>query len=866
MSGYMNGFPSSEPSEESSTFLDIQMAIIRIHLLQHTTTTRESHVDAGSQVSESLRLISNEVTLLDFSIENLFADGVLSGPQVALCGGFGELAVIAKTNVTPQDVPTYPPIGVVSTLALSGLQMTYARDSVDVLAANIKSTLSHTSPEHLTRVIFGLVDSSRQLFAVHERWNAYSSRIIPAAVHYVLESSIGQEAIDPLSAIQPSYLVQRGLPHELRTDPSFRFLFHLRNCLWYLQAKGSRHLLPSREAVTDDSLVRLLESRLMILDPDAPSVSHLLPLFPNLRRPHMRDMDRIKYTYNYVSLRVDQANFVLLDPDGGHPSVLRLSNTSCGARIRIVDFLEALPGYRSMSMSQASLRQKGGQPTRKVSVSFSLGDGMLTVHPHMMRFAQELLRVRRHHYSDAAETASSPKVEKGVITATSLDLIVSVNHLRAQAVAENLIFEIGTSNLRLASLIFLRHDFVQDQSMNHSLLFESCFIRARSPVDVSQQSDQDILASLVISDGKLSAVTSQGAPPSAIKVRSVCIVDNFHLHVPRSAIRLYRFIEEWRDDFLPTMETVTQAFLSELKKAPSKRIQPSSSSQALRTPTIELHVQVRSLGVFLQVMHGTWLSWEITSTLLHLNSSRGLANIGLQSSSQIFCVSSRTRSQTANATNEVRLELPPVSLSGSLHGSTVHAIALVEFIEVKVKPSHWDTLLAVQQKFGQDFNDLVALVQETRQRRVTTSVKKAANKQKSRKIDVFIKMRGFRIGLEGLSSTLYLECLDIDGRMNNTHAQSWSITLSDLALSLASRATTEPLAVAFNRNHRSAFVIIDFKVTGGSTSPEDPSSTQLLQISVTKIHAVMQPSSIGEVGDFVDYLQVWTPFSWRYCL
>jgi hypothetical protein len=55
-------------------------------------------------------------------------------------------------------------------------------------------------------------------------------------------------------------------------------------------------------------------------------------------------------------------------------------------------------------------------------------------------------------------------------------------------------------------------------------------------------------------------------------------------------------------------------------------------------------------------------------------------------------------------------------------------------------------------------------------------------------------------------------------------------------LSLAPRAGIVPRETAFNRNHRSAFLIGDIRARG---------DVHRLEIRVPKIHAVMQPSSIG---------------------
>jgi hypothetical protein len=113
-------------------------------------------------------------------------------------------------------------------------------------------------------------------------------------------------------------------------------------------------------------------------------------------------------------------------------------------------------------------------------------------------------------------------------------------------------------------------------------------------------------------------------------------------------------------------------------------------------------------------------------------------------------------------------------------------------------------------------------------------------------------MKGFRIGLEGPSSVLFLECQDIGGGMQEDYGRSWELSVQDLALSLAPRTHSESGLHSFDRINRTAFVSIDFRI---STIQSPPSSTHTLDITVTKVHAVMQPSSIGQLGDFLDHIQ-----------
>jgi hypothetical protein len=525
------------------------------------------------------------------------------------------------------------------------------------------------------------------------------------------------------------------------------------------------------------------------------------------------------------------------------------------------------PAQNSKSFSEVSLRENAQYHIRHIVASITLGTVGLTIFPYLMPFVQEVFRVRRKHIGSPASVQNQSSSEaqelayKDFTLTTLVDISLVLHRLQVQAAAENLAFEFGTSGAKVASGVFLRsetHPGLQDQSMNHSILFDDIFIHARSPTDTSKQNDQDILASIVLSGGKVNGVLRREAS-SGIILRAVASLRGVHFSVPRSALRLYRFVEEWRADFLPGIEATLKALLSELEKAPPKPLSPVPSHSGKKQPIFQVHGYVKSFRTSLQVMLGTWLSWEVKETIMYLksssNSSRSSSQaFGLQLATQIFTISSNPTSQLVAPSTRLKLELPTLSVTGHYDAGRIHTLASVEFFRVKLKPSHWDTLLAVQQKFGQDFHDLVLLVGETRRSQSIPSKSKASSGSLW-KYTGFLKMRGFQIGLESASSTAYLECEDIDGGIDNATGREWHVKLSDLALSLAPHASPESRQSAFNRNLRSAFVIIDFQVNSGSRgSYGDESHT--LHVVFTKIHAVMQPSSIGEVGDFVDHIRV----------
>ena len=215
-----------------------------------------------------------------------------------------------------------------------------------------------------------------------------------------------------------------------------------------------------------------------------------------------------------------------------------------------------------------------------------------------------------------------------------------------------------------------------------------------------------------------------------------------------------------------------------------------------------------------------------------------------------------TLSVSTKAAVEVKMALPPFTITGRYDGLAVHVLALVDFIDLKIKPVHWDKLLVIQQKFGQDFNDLLSLMQETRSKASKSAAQTSARRESRLKYGGFLKMRGFRIGLEGMGSNLYLECQDIRSGLDSAANNAWHIGLSNLALSLAPRSGVGKHGPSFNRRHRSAFVIIDIVVSTESRTPESLDAEKRLRISVTKIHAVMQARSINEMSDFVDELHV----------
>ncbi|KAK1218471.1 Macrophage colony-stimulating factor 1 receptor [Marasmius sp. AFHP31] len=745
-------------------------------------------------------------------------------------------------------------------VSLSEIAAKTSEFNISVECSTVFLQLTHAAPEMVLVAGLSLSDLFSRMKEVDQRRKESVASTVQRAVLAIIRRSGDDLLVDRLSTIQPSFLVQVGLPHQLRTNLVFRFLYHLRDCLWHLRERDDTvHDVAEFGSPSVELLESSLKKRLQSLDSDAANSSDLAilaSLFIHDEAMEKEEAPSPPYFAKYISFKLAQLRVVASDESSDVPSELLLDNISSCVRIRTLDLLDAHQGNRFTAVSQTSLRRRESRAQR-ISIAFSFGVMRLTIHPHLMNIAQEILRVQRTHKRNEPKPSKVLRFKEGQKRPETLylDVTCAFQDLLVQAVAESLIFEFGSTQLQTSSAVSMQTERIQ--AMNHSILLGSLFLRARSPYRGSKRSGQDELASLVVSDLSSSVVAQES--PSGADRRIIIGVGGLRFSVPRSALHLYRFVEEWRADFLPGVESTMHALLAEFERSSDK---PKSPTHVTKDQ-YKLLIKLESAGIYLRVMRNTWLSWELSGAVAHLESLALPQNtvswsFGLHVSSQMFAISSR--SPESHAETILKLKLPSLSSSGHHEDGGLRAIVLMQFLEFKVKPSHWDTLLGVQQKFGQDFNDLVALAQKSRAKRAAQRPVQVQRQESNHVYAIHFKMEGFRIGFEGVSSVLCLECPGIGGRLeeDSKGGTTWSVVVSDLALSLAPKGSWVPRTAAFSSLHRTAFVVIDFRVAGSSRKEDNNSVIKELKLTITKAHAVMQPSSIGEFGDFVDQLQVCT--------
>lgn len=191
----------------------------------------------------------------------------------------------------------------------------------------------------------------------------------------------------------------------------------------------------------------------------------------------------------------------------------------------------------------------------------------------------------------------------------------------------------------------------------------------------------------------------------------------------------------------------------------------------------------------------------------------------------------------------------------------LQASASVHSFNVILKPKFVDDILVIQQKFGSDFNDILDLVAKTR--RSKSSLKPSSTAQpvsSGFSYKLAVELEGFRIGIEGPTSTQYLDSSTIHSTIFHNATISrpqWNITVSNLALSLAHHSNLLATRTNFDRKYRSAYMVIDMDANNfvDNRSP-DIDEPEHLNVRVHKVHATMQAAAMGELGDIIDHVQV----------
>ncbi|KAG9009804.1 hypothetical protein FRB93_005075 [Tulasnella sp. JGI-2019a] len=660
---------------------------------------------------------------------------------------------------------------------------------------------------------------------------------------------------DPLSWTQASFIVKTGLPLELRREISWRIIVHL------------RHLCRG-VAGADTDIRDYINNRAS--DAITPSANEILSVLGGSQwadwannndtdgepfRPIL--MDILYPSSPILSTRAMSQQTIDLDVGLNGLQIGVAANNGAENSIAFRGVRLAIKyGERSSEIAAEKYPSTNGS-TAHVVVTLSIIDCHALISPSFIPFLSGVLQQQRA--ASSLKRKSPPRALQETPPSDPLVMEISLTLQKAslQASALKAILDIRLDDAWSHSAVTMALLPQWPTFMGGAGIGARQFrvaIRATSAGSSSAE-DRDTLAEIVLSQAVVNVRSQEVANVCTINL--VMGLQRFRINVPRSAIRLYHFIREGRSEYTSKYDTMVRKLLAEIERVPSG---PSKVPSTQPTIKYAIHGQlsIKLLEVMLQVMHGTWIAWRLYDSVLFLHDcdmSVLTLNFGIDLKSQMIEITNDSDETKGNVQrSEIRLPLPHFSLSGDYTASRIKASAVVGFFAVTLKPRYVDDILAIQQKFGSDFVDLLQLFKENR-----TIGEPQAGKARvatvSWALNATARLEGFRIALEGPSSTQYMNCAIVEGHVLKEAASElvWDAHCSSISLSLAHHSTLP--ATNFDRKFRSAYMDIEFDVNNSRPASSSSSEDQHFNLRIVRIHAVMQPAAIGELGDLIDYVQ-----------
>ncbi|KAG8747816.1 hypothetical protein FRC10_011261 [Ceratobasidium sp. 414] len=664
-------------------------------------------------------------------------------------------------------------------LNLSNYNPTYAGS---VACKTFDTFVSNKSPEILITTIGASSHSLGQVSSFLESRSDLSSRRHRYFIWTTISRLQGQSvAPDPFATNLPSFLVQTGRPGRLRSDPSWKTLTIIRQSVRQMGAADRNALQASLNNQADGLPSKQLEELLPLMETQWSDLygqdERGLPKIPSILRNQFPTSGSSTSPFHFqgvVSVTCPHAKIVL-QSHGTDYNELVLTDLTINLRASTMNYTSLKTGSAESGMvskGDKSLHIVGAIAVRQLNIS---------VYPSCVLFVRQVLRVQRQLGSvgipiekpEPGDTPLSMPFQRVV-----LEWAFSASSLGFAAPAQQITFEAYTYGCSANFVaITTLPTFPTPPQGSLSATFAANRISIQASQGKSQKSSQSLLAGIDLRNVMVHGAIKED-PGVLTQARLLLCLDQFKIHVPRSVLRLYRFIDSWRTEYLP-----------------------------------------------------------IGSQVIHLSSG--------QPSGQ----------RPVSGANFVYLELPSLRLEGKYPQLDVHLH--VGRFSVTLKPQYVDDFLAIQQKFGSDFNELVDLAVEFRNQRGVPARKSSSDATATTafpRFDISFVFEGFRVGIEGPSSTQYLDSSSIKGRVHSGTVKRWSFNVESLALSLAHHSAPRRTRSNFDRKYRSAYMVLDMAAENVE-HPEIAQEDNHLGIVVNFVHAVMQPAAIAELGDLIDHIQ-----------
>lgn len=277
--------------------------------------------------------------------------------------------------------------------------------------------------------------------------------------------------------------------------------------------------------------------------------------------------------------------------------------------------------------------------------------------------------------------------------------------------------------------------------------------------------------------------------------------------------------------------------------------------------TIDVQANFDILEVRLHAVLGIWLVWEIQNMGITAQGSKPVSLENAEGGT-VLRIASQTLAletwkdpddpSTILSDHSFKFPFPPFQISARLADNVLHCRATFEMFEVVLNANAVDAFVrASRQLASSDLERLFTLFQKSQVTKTNSPPSfpsPVRPTSKALQLEADFIMAGFRLVLEGESSMCFFDVTDILGE--GSGAKEWSFQVSDVSFSLAPKAVAS--SKDFDRRYRLAYMVFDLHT---KSTYDQGAQTNLLELRIDKVHAVLQAAALGVLGDLVDSYQ-----------
>ena len=209
---------------DSRNILEAACPAINIQILQNLSMAEAGHpkIIEGSFIPSRL----DAAIGIGLSIQNLTFSGLFLKSETRIQTTIHTLSLnldyLSKSESTPSGDDT------IFSLQLVSLDVDHNPSQFRLHWIDLTTIVGHRGPELVTAVAISLSHEFLQSLRTLRLIERYDEAVIQSVTYQIIHFSESVAIIDPLSTTQPSYLVQKGIPHALRTDSTtHRFYFSI---------------------------------------------------------------------------------------------------------------------------------------------------------------------------------------------------------------------------------------------------------------------------------------------------------------------------------------------------------------------------------------------------------------------------------------------------------------------------------------------------------------------------------------------------------------------------------------------------------------------------------------------------------------